>query len=31
MIHTERLILALIHLVAAGVFLAEVKGLVVRD
>jgi site-specific recombinase XerD len=31
MIHTERLILALIHLVAAGVFLAEVKGLIVRD
>lgn len=31
MIHTERLILALIHLVAAGVFLAEVEALVVRD
>jgi site-specific recombinase XerD len=31
MIHTERMILALIHLVAAGVFLAEIAGLVVRD
>jgi site-specific recombinase XerD len=30
-IHTERLILALTHLLAAGVFLAEVENLVVRD
>jgi site-specific recombinase XerD len=31
MIHTERLILAVIHLVAAGVFLAEIEGMVARD
>ena len=30
-IHTERLILALSHLLAAGVFLVEVEGLIVRD
>jgi site-specific recombinase XerD len=31
MIHTERLVLALTHLLAAGVFLVEIEGLVVRN